>query len=484
MVSLRLILGCCLCLLGCREFLTVDPENDVSREQIFSSERGAEAAVVGLYSQLSEGAYYEIRMPIYADLQANMAAVNDQRTVAISDIDGFRRNYLTVHALDAGPAYDNANYDDLYAQAYTVLYQANDVVGGVARVPGIPEHRRRSLTGEALTIRALVHHDLVRLFAQAPGYTANGDHPGIVLATDVIAVDEEVPRATVAEVYASIRSDLETAYDQLDIDVSRRTPEPYWITPAVAAGLLARVNAYEERWEETVRWADSCLKRADKTLTPRESYVTEWLSGRLDESLWMLDKRSLLNPNGNPSVNSPAAILGAGNMEPYLQVSPGLLELFSPNDLRRDLIARNANGDNLSLKWPFDGRVIRDIPLLRLSEVYLLRAEALAELGLIERARRDYERVYHRAVPDSLAAPTPTDAGELIDAIRAERRRELALEGHHFFDLGRWGLDLERAPCADFIRLCNLSYPDARYILPIPRDALLRNTNLVQNEGY
>jgi hypothetical protein len=159
-----------------------------------------------------------------------------------------------------------------------------------------------------------------------------------------------------------------------------------------------------------------------------------------------------------------------------------LIDLHATNDLRRHLIRSNLNGEMLSEKWTFDSVAIRNPIMLRLSEVYLLRAEANLEMGQLAEATADFLTIHRRAVPSGPGPPADQDG--LRQEIRDERRRELAFEGHHFFDLNRWGADLVRLDCDNIVERCIVTYPDPKFILPLPFDATFRNPNLTQNPGY
>jgi hypothetical protein len=86
-----------------------------------------------------------------------------------------------------------------------------------------------------------------------------------------------------------------------------------------------------------------------------------------------------------------------------------------------------------------------------------------------------------RANPD--AELNSISGQDLIDEILLERRRELAFEGHLFFDLKRNNKDIIREDGCT-INLCQLDYPNPRFVLPIPESSLLINQNMIQNEGY
>ena len=471
---------------GCTGFLDVDSEDQLSRAELFSTLRGADAAVTGLYFQLGAG-YYQFRLPVYADLQGNMVPRAEEGNDP-AELNGIRRGLIRLHGQDVTPLLDDTGFGALYSQAYTLLFQANDIIEALSLVAdGTPE-QRASLAAEAYAIRAIVHFDLVRLFAQAPGFTADARHPGIVLIDGTPQTFDLPARATVAETYALIRADLERALADLDPRFSvRSSAAPVWLTPTVVRGLLARVAAYANDWEACREWADRCLAGSERDLIPRAAYLADWRAGTLGEMLWEIDLQQLTEADLNSDLllQTPARIIGTNNEVPYLEVSPDLLAQYAPNDLRRELLERGPGGELLSAKWPLDTNAVRNTPILRLSEVYLLRAEANAELGNLEAALADYLVIHRRAVPEEGAAEPERTAAALRAAIRAERRRELAFEGHHFYDLGRWGADLERGDdCAAFLEACTLRYPDPRFILPLPFEAVLRNPNLIQNPGY
>ena len=112
--------------------------------------------------------------------------------------------------------------------------------------------------------------------------------------------------------------------------------------------------------------------------------------------------------------------------------------------------------------------------MIRISEMYLNRAEALALSGKEEDALVDVNRIRTRA---GLDPKTGLTGKALIDEIAAQRRIEFAFEGHRFFDLKRRGLDIVKLPI-------NLAYTDFRILAPIPLREIQVNSALKQNVGY
>ena len=117
-----------------------------------------------------------------------------------------------------------------------------------------------------------------------------------------------------------------------------------------------------------------------------------------------------------------------------------------------------------------------NVPVIRLSELFLIRAEALARSnGDQVQALTDVNRIRTRAGLTALAATT-TNA-QLQDEITLQRRLELAFEGHRWFDQKRRGRDIVKSTG-------NVPYGDTRTLAPIPLREIQANKNLVQNSGY
>jgi hypothetical protein len=119
--------------------------------------------------------------------------------------------------------------------------------------------------------------------------------------------------------------------------------------------------------------------------------------------------------------------------------------------------------------------------VIRLAEIYLIRAEARAYLGTnISGAQQDLDKVRQRALP---SAPNVTATGQALkDEIMLERRLELCFEGQRLWDLMRKKEDIVRTQCTGSI--CFIPYDDDTNILPIPQVETDVNPNITPNPGY
>ena len=169
-------------------------------------------------------------------------------------------------------------------------------------------------------------------------------------------------------------------------------------------------------------------------------------------------------------------------------VRQNFLDALETGDIRGDSIQQSTKSGevvNWTLKFnSYGGSIGEDnIPIIRLSELYLNRAEALAELGGAANensALEDLNAIRNRAgLADASSSGTA-----LVQDILNERRIELAFEGHRFFDLKRRGLDIPKGNTVDDCVTCTIPYSDYRVVAAIQQAELDVNPNLVNNPGY
>lgn len=161
-----------------------------------------------------------------------------------------------------------------------------------------------------------------------------------------------------------------------------------------------------------------------------------------------------------------------------------LLNLYDPADVRSTAYWVNRNGRMVLNKYfakttsgaSPDG--VTDYKIFRTGEMYLIRAEASANKGLDASALADLNTL--RAARN---AATGTESGAALQAaIATERRKELVVEGHRFFDLKRTTRSISRTQnCSNF---CSLASGSRAWNLPVPQTEMIANDNMEQNPGY
>ncbi len=405
------------------------------------------------------------------------------------------------------------NVTNLWRQGYKLIYNANTVVDAIT--PGeSPE--KDQLLGENKFLRSMMHLYLATGFARP--YSHGRDNLGIPIMTEP-NIDAEPERATVGEVYDFIVSDLTEAYELMN----EQKPSSYASTEAAQA-LLARVYLYMENNEKALEYADKVIASGRYELVDTEtlpSYFTMDNEER-SESIFAIRHLASDDHGGNMGINSMifATEGGAGWGENY--PSADLRNLLSeyPSDVRSEFIEPqyildeegniqyDENGDPILEErngFPkyyinkfsgLGGSETNASPeLIRLSEIYLIKAEALTKLGRDQEALDIVNMLRQRAGISNEGLYSLGDLGDhdsVLDIVLEERRLELFFEGHRAHDLFRNKRDMIRdypgthlAPGNPGVDIDEgtqtIPWESPRIIFFIPESEIEINPNLEQN---
>jgi hypothetical protein len=262
-------------------------------------------------------------------------------------------------------------------------------------------------------------------------------------------------------VYTFIEQELEATVPNLPADrVDGRA------TRAAANALLARVYLEEGKHALARDRATTVISNTEYRLVP--NYRDIWATKNSDESIFEL-QYSINNQNTLAFWFFPQAIGGRYGFAPSLN----LFNAFEAGDTRRATTIALSGSNRYGGKYTRIANGDDHVVVLRLAEMYLIRAEANARLGADPTVVRGDINVVRARAGLAALATTVTNQTALLDAILQERRVELAMEGHRFFDLRRLG----RAQ-----QVLNLSAE--RLLFPIPQRERDVNPNLTQNPGY
>ena len=193
---LYLILAFGILFSGCESLLEIDPEDDDIKleSEALQTKQDLTELLNAAYDVVN--GFYGGRFQRTSELLGDNVVLRDGITDEMVNI---YKRYTT------GYFTDNESHD----QAYICILRSNLVLENLDNVSGLTEAEATQMAAEAKFLRGIAHFAVVRLFAQPYGYTANNDHPGIIIKTN--SKVELLPRNTVAEVYAQIISDLNDA---------------------------------------------------------------------------------------------------------------------------------------------------------------------------------------------------------------------------------------------------------------------------------
>ncbi|WP_254412488.1 RagB/SusD family nutrient uptake outer membrane protein [Dyadobacter diqingensis] len=463
-------------LTGCQNLLDKEPQNKISLEETFQDFEAAKVAMTGAYGSLFETAYLNGNRLLYPDIAGGNVKYARISNVALSDV------YFFAADPDAG------DMNNTYTQLYAILNNLNNIISNVPAISNGTEKTKNRLVAEATALRAMIHFDLLLLYAQPYQYTADASHPGIVLNLKPILLAESIrARSTVAACYDAIVNDLNEAITLFDNSTPVFTAgnAKNYMNPASVKALLARVYLQKGSWQLAHNYADEVIKSGSFKLYSNAEYVNAWTQKNTSEAIFEV---SVPNATSGTSLGSYFDITTVNASPSTLQMAAtnDLLDLYTTTDVRnRDSFYAKQTIDGTSFsfckKYPTGGTLATGIKVLRISEMFLIRAEAAAELGNLTQANLDLNTIAQRADPKA-ASENSADKQTVINRILLERRKELNYEGFLLFDLSRRKQDLTRTDCS--APTCSFKYPSPYYILPLPAATVLVNPMISQNPGY
>ncbi|MCG8608361.1 RagB/SusD family nutrient uptake outer membrane protein [bacterium] len=452
---------------ACNEdFLDLEPQQSVSDTAFLQSLADFQAAMIGGYDQMQLADWYGRYMLLVPDIMGDDVKQNASANRA-KEWAEYNGSVATTHDINR----------EFWAEIYEGINMANQMINSTFEPNAAIQNEITQLLGQAHALRGLAYFDLVRIFGQHYTFTADASHPGVPIVLD-FDVTRKPARNTVAEVYAQIISDFQQAISMITVD----PPNAGRFSKEAVQALLGRVYLYMEDYSNAEALATAVIQSGKYSLVSRADYPTQFFDGLSSEAILEI----IFTNTDKPGSNHLGGMYKETGYGDYLP-SQGLLDLMNDDDIRKTmfLVDPNLQGAYASLrvnKYPSSGSNLAsdNIPVIRLSEVYLNRAEARAKLGNDAGAQEDLNLIRQRAWP---TAPAITATGAALqDEIATERRIELCFEGHRLFDITRNKQNLVRTDCTSPV--CTVSYPSDLFVLPIPVEEIDVNPNIAQNVGY
>jgi hypothetical protein len=443
-----------------KTFLEKFPPTSLPPESALATEADLQTALMGAYAGLRASDFFGRTVPVAGDLlpdNAYVSLTNSGRYIAF--------NQYTYTVADG-------NITGFWRGAYSAILRANNIINSpIAANANVNQYK-----GEAYAIRALCYWYLVKYFAKP--YTDDPSSFGVPL---VLSYDPKAlpPRNTVTEVYTQILNDLTQAYNLMTLFTNSTQFSKY-----AAKGLQAKVYLSMGDKANAKTAALDVINNGGFTVVSAANDSTYWagLTPRTDkvETLFEVSSNSTAN-NGFDALANIYHQSGYGD----LLCSDDLYALYSATDVRRKLLTPGVRGGLPAVfvnnKYPgtFGGE-ISDTKILRLSDIYLIAAEASLpgdEPGALTYVNYITSRRNATAIASTGA--------QLFEDVITERRKELAFEGDRYLDLQRLKRDINRSnnyPASARI----IPYANFRRLFPIPQAELDVNPNVrsQQNPGW
>ncbi len=456
---------------SCEDFLTEPVRGQQNLDTYFQSIEECESYMVGCYQALTYGGWWQINTVWLLSEMCSDDAWMGNTTQSQSD-------YISL-AHYQGNGASNGPISNFWQYRYKGILRCNIAIDRIATVDTQDTETRDRLVAEARFLRGFYYFELVRNFGGVPLMTS------YVLPEEV----EGVTRATAEEVYAFIEADLQAAAEILP---QRSAAVVGHATRGAALGLLGKVYLYQEKWQEAHDVLQTVINEGEYQLLPEFGQVWDLEYDNSVESLFEIQYEydavqavggSLATVTGarngpgdgwswcQPTANLEQAYIDAGDTERlrWTIIKAGCTEIAGEDQFEtfvennstvsnaQELIEQYGWDENCYIIDPAQhksARIIRkyflplaDRPeiyntdksplnhrLLRYADVLLMYAEVCNELGDDAAARDALNQV--RARVD--LAPVTSSGWDLRNAIRLERRLELAFEQNRLYDIRRW----------------------------------------------
>ena len=466
-----------------KKVLDIEPQDLLYSELAFSTPEKMEASTIASYDGLQNYDFLAGRALIYVDV---MGEDIFDRGGTFGDMARFSQLANSTFAAN------------VWTAGYNAIGRANRAMAGItANKDKLTPTKANALIAECKFVRAVANFYLVNFYAQPYGFTADASHPGIPLITANYTSndpDANKPRATVGAVYTAIINDLTEAladlpltYPGADSTYNKKTRG----TKASASSFLSRVYLYKGDYINAKKYALDVINgtygafalnsTVDGAFGPNH-YTTP-------ETIWSIPNN--INDNPNTNLALPQHYSAAGKAD--LAISNNFLDsiiYFAKDDKRRSMMVTGINGFQFTTKYPDVASRADWAPIIRYAEVLLTYAEAQARTatGIDADAIDKLNQVRNRALVSQLpyTVISFTSKDDLIDHILAERRIELAFEGHRFWDVMR----IKAAVINKFDsdgqkKLPTQPFGAQKSIFPIPQLEVDKSKKvLAQNDGY
>jgi hypothetical protein len=424
------------------DVLEVEPQDSIPADAAFKTKEDINKGILGAYASFQGFSYYGRTYSIFSDL----AADNLSHPLAAT-----ATSYAEVENNNILP--ENGSVSGIWSVIYDGINVANNIITKVPSIEGMTEQEKNVALAELYFIRGLNHFNLLNYFGGIP----------IKIIPTVGVTNLDAPRNSVEEVYSQIINDLSFAAENLPVSGNKTRASKY-----AAKALLAKVYLYKKNFPQAIEIASDVIANGNYTLLDNYSDV---FADETAESIFEIFF-SQTERNRIAEYNFPHSLNGRREVEP----SENLLNAYENSDDRYAASIAFEGAEAYAKKYDDLSLGADNFIVLRLADMYLIRAEAEANLSApnIASIQEDINKIRTRA---NLTPTSETSVPKLLKIIENERRLEFAFEGHRWFDLVRTNRAIAVLPNVNSVN---------QMLFPIPTDEIQTNKDpgMTQNPGY
>jgi hypothetical protein len=435
---------------GCKKLIETDsPKNQLTPDKVYTDTNAVKSVLLNIYANFERN--------INPSLQLSLGLYSDELSYYGNDAS-------TTEFYQSKVSPGNQRNLNIWSRFYAMIYQCNDILEQLPLADRLPSAFKQRISGEALFLRGFAYFHLVNLYEDIP----------LILETDV-NLTAKAKQVNPDNIYGQIEKDLIAAKELLKYYA--KTPLNTRASEYAVTALLSKVYLYQKKWELAELNANTLINSGTFKLDDPEN-VFKASSTETIFQFW--------TPQGY-NYTSPELILSSSN-SPQYAMNIKFADSFENEDLRKLYWTglKIINDGTKDIKYVYTAKYINTTAnnldpeyfiVFRLSEQYLIQAEARAEQGDFDGALTSVNIVRKRANLQALSQLNSIQDSR--NAIFKERRSELFME-----DADRF-FDLKRTDRLNHVmgELKPSWLPRAKN-LPIPRSELVANTNLIQNQDY
>ena len=476
-------------LFSCKKFLDIKPEQQLINESAMTTIKDLKAVLDGAYDGLQSSSVAGGDLTAFSDLMSDDFDVLPNKL----------GNFGTSEIYNGQTSVQIGALSEIWKQNYGVINRVNNVIKTIDKgsIKGTEfENNKNIFKGECLFIRAYCNYNLLQLFALPYNVDSKGGNTqaGIVLRTEPTLngpAGLSKARASVEESYAAIINDLNEAFNLLN--AAGRQTSIDRVSAMAAKAMLARVHFITGNYQSAVDAANTVIgsnnfKLANEDGKDSTKIVNLFYTSGNNVAQY-LGKPEVIWQLANTKDDNSGSLFGYYFSTYFMKVKTDIMNAVDSLD---DRIIRTSTGSTVSGKSSFTklfttgdwytakyNRVTgisynTNIVLLRLSEMYLIKAEAaaLATNSVSSDALDAFNKFKLRNYGIGSYIPeTTNDINVFLSKIRFDRRIELMSEnGDRYAQLRRLKLPLRDG---------STNY--AKYLFKIPQEEMASNDLMVQN---
>lgn len=448
---------------SCKKFKDINPTDTVDPSKAFRNLNDINMGLLGAY------AYLDYTLMGTTSIVTDEAMVPLENTV--SNLDAYRWQYTAA----------NGSVTSAYNDYYVSIDRANRALAAIDQITLLASDvpTRERYRGELLAMRAYCHFELLRAYASS--YDANALGVAYMKKSEISYPSRE----SFAAVVADIKADLIAAKALIPSTFTDKTR----ITKIAVSAMQARLALYEKNWADAITYSTEVIQALP--LATKAQFPGLWTDANDSEVAWKLKRTGTTDSRiGSFYYRESGGIVLYAPSNKLINTYNKTTDLRYAAYIKFDATRGTGKSQYLVNKYiggtPSTAPGLTDIKLFRTGEMYLIRAEAEAESTTLTDAANDLNALRAARINAYVNETFGGDKGVVISAIYTERFKELAFEGHRFFDLKRRNYPIDRLPedAVSAAGAVHLDNTQAQYSFPIPAVELTVNPNIVQNPKY